>query len=171
MLTLHLAAIDVEMFQLSVQASCLSPDLFVKESLASFIIALFSTTVADYATHTSCSHRCSIVPTECPSVLPEPWPLCQSITWPVLFLLCFQQQLRIMLIIHLAATDIELFQLSVQASCLSSDLFVKASLASLIIALFSTTVADYANHTSCSHIHWIVPTDFPSLLPEPWPLC
>ena len=63
----------------------------------------------------------------------------------------FQQQLRIILIIHLAATDVELFQLSVQASCMSPDLFAKASLASLIIALFSTTVADYANHTSCSH--------------------
>ena len=64
-------------FQLSVQASCLSCDLFVK-------------------------------------------------AWPVLLLLCFQQQLRIMLIIHLAATDVESFQLSVQASCLSPDLFVKA---------------------------------------------
>ena len=73
--------------------------------------------------------------------------------WPVLLLLCFQQQLRIMLIIHLAATDIELFQLSVQASCLSPDLFVKASLASFIIALFSTTVEEYANHTSCRHRH------------------
>ena len=55
-----------------------------------------------------------------------------------------------MLIIHLAATDIELFQLSVQASCLSPDLFIKASLASFIIGMFSTTVADYANHTFCS---------------------
>ena len=53
-----------------------------------------------------------------------------------------------MVIIHLAATDVELFQLSVQASCLNPDLFVKASLASLIIALFSTKVADHANHTS-----------------------
>ena len=58
-----------------------------------------------------------------------------------------------MLIIHLAATDVELFQLSVQASCLSPDLFVKASLASFIIALFSPTVTDYANHISCSHRH------------------
>ena len=58
MLIIHLAAIDVELFQLSVQASYLIPDIFVKESLASFIIALFSTTVADYANHTSCSHRC-----------------------------------------------------------------------------------------------------------------
>ena len=58
-----------------------------------------------------------------------------------------------MLIIHLAATDVELFQLSFQASCLSPDLFVKESLASFIIALFSTTVADYANHTSCNHRH------------------
>ena len=41
-----------------------------------------------------------------------------------------------MLIIHLAATYIELFQLIFQASCLSPDLFVKASLASFIIALF-----------------------------------
>ena len=65
-----------------------------------------------------------------------------------------------MLIIHLAVPDIELFQLSVQASSLSPDLFVKASLASFIIALFSTTVADYANHT-------LVPTECPSLLPEP----
>ena len=55
-----------------------------------------------------------------------------------------------MLIIHLAATDVELFQLSVQASCLSPDLFVKASLASFTIALFSTIVVDYANHKSCS---------------------
>ena len=89
-------------FQLSVLASCLSSDLFVK-------------------------------------------------AWPVLLLLCFQQQLRIMLIIHLAATDVELFELSAQSSCLSPDLFDKASLASFIIALFSTTVADYANQTSCSH--------------------
>ena len=58
-----------------------------------------------------------------------------------------------MLIIHLAKTDIELFQLFVQASCLSPDLFIKASLASFIIALFSTTVADYANHTSCNLRH------------------
>ena len=57
MLTIHLAAIEVELFQLSVQASRLSPDLFDKESLASFIIALFSTTVEDYANHTFCSHR------------------------------------------------------------------------------------------------------------------
>ena len=56
-----------------------------------------------------------------------------------------------MLITHLAATDVELFQLSVQASCMSPDLFFKASLASFIIALFSTTVTDYANHTSFSH--------------------
>ena len=56
-----------------------------------------------------------------------------------------------MLIVHLAATDVELFQLSVQASCLRPDLFVKASLASFTIALFSTTVADCANHTSYSH--------------------
>ena len=56
-----------------------------------------------------------------------------------------------MLIIHLADTDVELFQVSVQASCMSPDLFVKASLASFIIALFSTTVVDYANHTSCGH--------------------
>ena len=56
-----------------------------------------------------------------------------------------------MLMLHLAATDIELFQLSAQASCMSPDLFVKASLASFIIALFSTTVVDYANHTSCSN--------------------
>ena len=58
-----------------------------------------------------------------------------------------------MLIIHLATIDIELFQLFVQASCLSPNLFVKASSASFIITLFSTTVADYANHTSCSHRH------------------
>ena len=58
-----------------------------------------------------------------------------------------------MLIIHLAATDVELFQLFVQASCLSPDLFVKESLASFIIALFSTTVVDYANHTSCKNRH------------------
>ena len=58
MLIINLAAKDIELFQLSVQAPCLSPDLFVKASLASFIIALFSTTVADYANHTSCSHRC-----------------------------------------------------------------------------------------------------------------
>ena len=56
-----------------------------------------------------------------------------------------------MLIIHLAATDVELFQLIVQASCLSHDLFVKASLVSFTIVLFSTTVVDYANHTSCSY--------------------
>ena len=55
-----------------------------------------------------------------------------------------------MLIIHLAATDVELFQLNVQASCLTSDLFVKVSLASFIIALFSTIVEDHANHTSCN---------------------
>ena len=91
--------------------------------------------------------------------------------WPVLLLLCFQQQLRIMLMIHLAATDIELFQLSVQASCLSPDLFVKASLTSFFIVLFSTTVADYANHTSYSQIRWIIQTECPSLLPDPWPLC
>ena len=58
MLIIHLAATDVELFQLIVQASCLSPDLFVKASLASFVIALFSTTVEDYANDTSCSHRC-----------------------------------------------------------------------------------------------------------------
>ena len=63
-----------------------------------------------------------------------------------------------MLIIHLAVTDVELFQLSVQASCLSPDLFVKASLASYNIALFSTTVGDYSNHTFCSHRRSIVPT-------------
>ena len=56
-----------------------------------------------------------------------------------------------MLIIHLAATDIELLQLSVQASCLSPDLFVKVLLASFNIAFFSITEADYANYTSCSH--------------------
>ena len=55
-----------------------------------------------------------------------------------------------MLIIHLAATDSELFQMSVQASSLSPYLFFKALLASFIISLFATAVADYANHTSCS---------------------
>ena len=44
-----------------------------------------------------------------------------------------------MLIIYLAATDVELFQLTVQASCLGPHLFVKASLANFIIALLSTT--------------------------------
>ena len=58
-----------------------------------------------------------------------------------------------MLIIHLAAIDVELFQLSVQASYLIPDLFVKASQASFIIAFISKTVADYANHTSCSPRH------------------
>ena len=71
-----------------------------------------------------------------------------------------------MLIIHLAATEVELFQLSVQASCLSPDLFVKASLASFIIALFSTTVVDYANHTSYSQRHLIIRNECQSLLPE-----
>ena len=171
MLIKHLAATNAKLLQLGVQASCLSPNLFVKASLACFIIALFSTTVADYANCTYSSHRRWIFPTECPSLLPEPWPLCQSITGQFYHCFFFQQQLRIILIIYLAATDIELFQMSVQASCLSRDLFVKASLANFIIALFSTTVADYANHTSCSHRCWIVPTECPSLLPEPWPFC